>query len=182
MELAAFGSVDATSLRWLRRGATPLEFDLLAGDVPLATLTWKAGPGALTTARTASATWTLKRIGFLNPTVTVRAEGATANLARLSVHWNFHRVELTGGATYRFHRAGLLLPAWQVTSEDGREMLHIEPVREERLLVGGAVISPEEASKRPEFPLLAVATWFFIVLAWFEDEALIPFEGPAAPA
>jgi hypothetical protein len=182
MDWKPFDSVDATSLRWLRRGESPLEFDLLAGDREVATMTWKGGSTSLATARTALGAWTLKRSGFLNPSITVRPEGGASNLARLSVHWNFHRIEVTGGSSYRFHRAGLLLPAWQVTTEDGREILHIEPVREGRKLVGGAVISPATAPRLPEFPLLVVLSWYFIVLAWFEDEALVPFEGPDTPA
>lgn len=142
-------------------------------------MAWKGGTGSLTTARTAAGAWTLKRTGFLNPTVTVRAEGASSNVLRLSVHWQYHRIEVTGGRAYRFHRAGLLLPAWQVTTEEGREVLHVEPVREERKLVGGAVIAPTDATALAEFPLLVLVSWYFIVLAWFEDEALVPLEGPS---
>jgi hypothetical protein len=182
MEFLSFGSVDATSLRWLRKGENPLEFQLLAGDQPLASMTWKGGTGSLTTARTAGGSWTLKRVGFLNPSVTVREEGGSTNVSRLSVHWQFHRIEITGGPSYRFHRAGILLPAWQVATEKGQEVLHVEPVRQERKLIGGAVVAPSTAPHLSEFPLLVLVSWYFIVLAWFEDEALVPLEGPDAPA
>jgi hypothetical protein len=180
MGFASFDSVDVTSLRWLRRSESPLEFELLAGDQSLATLTWKGGAGSLTTARAAAGTWTLKRTGFLNPRVDVRVEGAPATVARLSVHWNYHRIDVTGGPSYRFHRAGILLPAWQITEESGREVLHIEPVREGRKLVGGAVVASSRAPPAA-FSLLAVVSWYFIVLAWFEDEALVPLEGADVP-
>ncbi|MGA8302854.1 MAG: hypothetical protein WA691_07160 [Thermoplasmata archaeon] len=181
MGLASFDSVDVTSLRWLRRTKSPLEFELLAGEQSLMTLTWKGGnAGSLTTARAAVGTWTLKRTGFLNPRVDVRVEGAPATVARLSVHWNYHRIDVPGGPSFRFHRAGILLPAWQITDPSGREVLHIEPVREGRKLVGGAVVAPSGA--RPAaFPLLVVVSWYFIVLAWFEDEALVPLEGADVP-
>ncbi len=182
MGLVPVDSVDATSLRWLRRNESPLEFDLLAGDQPVAVLSWKARTGTLATAETAGGSWTLKRVGFLNPQITLRAESGSANLARLSVHWNYHQIEVTGGPSYRFHRAGVLIPAWQVTDASGREVLHVEPVREGRKLVGGAVIAPATSPPRPEFPLLVVLSWYFIVLAWFEDEALVPLEGPDAPS
>jgi hypothetical protein len=144
-------------------------------------MAWRAGTGSRTTARTANGTWTLKRVGFLNPRVTLRAEGASSNAATLSVHWTYHRIEMSGGPSYRFHRAGVLLPAWQVTDEGGSEVLHVEPVREGRKLTAGAVIAPAAATHRPEFPLLVILSWYFIVLAWFEDEALVPLEGPALP-
>jgi hypothetical protein len=181
MALVAIASVDATSLRWLRGADDPLEFALLAGDAGLLTLTWSPRSGSLATARTASATWTLKRAGFLNPRVSVRAEGAARDLARLTVHLNYHRLELAGGRAYRLHRAGVLVPAWKVTDDAGHEFLHLEPVRDGRKLVGGAVISPAEATRLAEFPLLLAVSWYFIVLAWFEDEALVPLEGSDTP-
>jgi hypothetical protein len=182
MGLQSFASVDATSLRWLRRSESPLAFDLLAGDQALASLRWRARNGTLVTVETALGTWTVKRVGFLNPRVTVRPEGGAVDLARLSVHWNYHQIEVVGGPAYRFHRAGVLVPAWKVTDASGREVLHIEPVREGRKLVGGAVIAPAASSRLPEFPLLVVLSWYFIVLAWFEDEAIVPLEGPDAPS
>jgi hypothetical protein len=181
MELTPFVGVDATSLRWLRSRDSPLEFDLLAGDPTIGTLRWDGPAGTRATFRTAAQSWTLKRVGFLNPQVTVRSGSPAENAARLTVHWNYHQIEVTGGPTYRFHRAGVLVPAWQVTDASGHEVLHVEPVREGRKLVAGAAITPADVTKRPEFPLLLSISWYFIVLAWFEDEALVPFEGPDAP-
>ena len=181
MDLASLDSVDATSLRWLRQSESPLEFDLSSGDRPLARLRWKSGTGTRAAVETSAGTWTLKRVGFLNPEITLRAEGVTVDLARLSVHWNYHRIEVTGGSSFRFHRVGVLIPAWQVTDESGSEVLHIEPVREGRKLVGGAVVASAASSRLDEFPRLLVLSWYFIVLAWFEDEALVPLEGPDLP-
>ena len=76
------------------------------------------------------------------------------------------------------------MPAWQVTSRDGKEVLHVEPAREGRHLSAGAVVVAPDAMNLPELLLLTVLSWYFIVLAWFEDEtveALAPFEGPDAP-
>jgi hypothetical protein len=180
MPFASFDAVDATSLRWLRRGDHPLDFALLAGDSPVAELVWKGSSGSLATATTASAAWTLKRIGFLDPGVTVRAEGTKGNVARLAAHWKSHRIDFEAGGSFRFHRAGLLVPAWQVADSQGAEVLHVEPVREGRKLVGGALVASAAATHRSEFPVLVALSWYFIVLAWFEDEALVPLEGSDA--
>ncbi|MGI0071063.1 MAG: hypothetical protein ACRECT_03200 [Thermoplasmata archaeon] len=182
MDLVPLASVDATTLGWLRHGDRPLEFDLRSGDQPVASLVWRAGAGSLADGRIAGGAWTLKRTGFLHPQVTVRASGSSADAARLSVHWTYHRIELKGGVAYRFHRAGVLVPAWQVTDDSGVEMLHIEPVREGRRLAGGAILASARVTGRAEFPLLLLLSWYFVILAWFEDEALIPLEGPDATA
>ena len=57
----------------------------------------------------------------------------------------------------------------------------MEPVRQGRRLEGGAVICTPQGAKLPELLLLVVASWYFIVLAWFEDEALVPLEGAETP-
>lgn len=182
MEPIPFSSANATAFRWLRTQEDPLEFDLLAEDTLLATLRWKHAHGGLTIGRTAAGSWTIKRNGFLNPHITARPEAGGRDLARISVHLSYHQIEIPGGPSYRFHRAGLLLPAWQVTTNTGQEVLHIEPVRDGRRLIGGAVVANPSALARPELPLLAVLTWFFIVLAWFEDETLVPLENVEARA
>ena len=180
MVLTPFSSVDRSTLRWLRSAESPVEFTLSAGDAPVARLLWQESSGSLARAQTASGEWTLKRGGFLNPHITVRGAAGGENLARLTVHLSYHAIELASGVTYRFHRAGVLVPAWKITTEAGREVLHIEPVREGRKLVAGAVLASPAAIDLPELLLIAVVGWYFIVLAWFEDEALVPLEGADA--
>ncbi|MGD0249875.1 MAG: hypothetical protein ABSB97_03155 [Thermoplasmata archaeon] len=178
MALAPFSTVDRSALRWQRTADTPMEFTLSSGETPVARLRWAHAGGSLASVELDQGSWTLKRGGFLNPNITARAAGSGETLARLSVHLNHHSIELPGGATFRFHRAGVLLPAWKISRDDGQEVLHIEPVREGRKLEGGAVIAPPEATNLSELLLLTVIAWHFIVLAWFEDEALVPLEGP----
>jgi hypothetical protein len=174
MDLAPFASVDRSTLRWLRTQESPAEFTLSAGEAPVARLRWLQAGGSLATAETAEGSWTLKRGGFLNPHITLRKPGGGENLARLTAHLSHHEIQIARGASYRFHRAGLLVPAWKVTTEEGGEVLHIEPGREGRKLEGGAVVAASTAVDLPDLLLLAVIGWYFIVLAWFEDEALPP--------
>ncbi len=176
-DLVPLSSVDPSAMRWLRTAESPIAFELSSGDRPVARLTWSRPSGSLATLAIATGASTLKRIGYLHPILTARDAGATADRARVSLHLNYHRIELRGGASYRFHRAGLLLPAWKVASESGTEMVHVEPVREGRKLAGGAVIVAPNAVGNPDLPLLLGLAWYVIVLAWFEDEALVPLEG-----
>lgn len=183
MAFTPLSAVDRSTLRWIRARDHPDAFSLLAGETPVATVEWQQRGGSLATAHSSSGDWSLKRGGFLNPHITVRS--GEVDLARFSVHLNFHQIDVLGGRSYRFHRVGFLVPAWQVSSRDGKEVLHVEPVREGRHLRAGAVVVAPEATDLPELLLLSVLSWYFIVLAWFEDEAmetLAPFEGPDAPS
>ena len=154
-----------------------MAFTLDAGDAHIAELSWSRREGSLATFKTVTGSWTLKRTGFLDPRVTVRVAGQEATVARLSAHLSAHRIEVRGGGSYQFRRAGMLVPAWTVSTDDGHELLHIEPVREGRKLEGGAVLVSDLGAGAPDLLLLVALSWYFIVLAWFEDEALVPFEG-----
>ncbi len=178
MALTALSAVDASALRWLKTAERPVAFSLRAGDAELAQLSWVRPGGSLATAKTADATWTLKRAGFLQPTILVRDPVDPQAVARLTAHLARHEVTLGSGATYRLRRVSHLIPAWRLTTDRGEEVLHVEPVPEGRALGAGAVVV--SAPTTPEVLLLLVLSWYFIVLSWFEDEAvetLAPFEG-----
>jgi hypothetical protein len=181
MPLVPFSSVDRSALRWVRTAESPAEFTLSAEDRSLVALRWSKHRPSSAEATTAAGTWFLERRGFLNPQLTLHASEAGPVLARVTVHLNYHSIEVSGGAQYRFHRAGLLVPAWLITTSDGKELVHLEPTRETRRLEGGAVLVSPLGVASTDLPALLVLTWFFIVLAWFEDEAMIPLEGPNAP-
>ena len=165
-----FASVDPTAMRWIRPVADKQSYELRAGDTLLARLEWAGRVGSLAHATTADQTWTLKRGGFLQPHVTVRDAGGQ-DRARLSMHLSAGTLEVPGGGAYRFRRAGLLVPAWQFWDPAGRQIVHIEPVAERTRLSGGLIQVDPEFAKHPVLPLLVTVGWYFIVLAWFEDEA-----------
>jgi hypothetical protein len=175
--LTPFADVDRSTLRWLRTSERPMQFVLEAGEARLLELNWSAASGSLATAVSAGTSWTLKRGGFLSPHVSVRRADGPATIARISAHLNHHQIDLADGTSYRLHRAGFLVPAWIVSRSNGEELLHIEPVREGRKLEGGAALASPAGVGSPDLLLLVVASWYFIVLAWFEDEAVVPLEG-----
>jgi len=180
--LVPLASVDPTALRWLRTAEEPAEFTLSAGDDSVAVLRWAKAGGSDANAETLTDHWTFQRVGFLTTHLTLRAEGSTSDSARIRIHVglhkgeNFHGIEFVGGAKYRFHRAGVQVPAWQVTTENASELLHIEPVREERKLLGAAILVSPEGRASQDLAALLAFTWYFIVLVWYEDETLLPFE------
>jgi hypothetical protein len=180
--LVPLANVDPSGMRWLRSAEDATLFTLLAGEDAVATVQWEKGNGAHANAAAAGATWTVRRVGLLTTQLTLRAGGASTDLAKMTLHVgvhrgeNYHLVKFVDGATYRLHRAGVQTPAWTVTTEAGAEWIHIEPVRDGRRLVSGAVVVDGAARTSPDLLALLVLSWFFIVLVWFEDESLLPFE------
>ena len=149
----------------------------------MATLGWDRPGASSATATTAEGTLTLDRAGFLRPTVLVRRSGATDPVARLSTRFAGHELAIGGGPTFWLSHVSHLVPAWRLTTATGEEVLHVEPVPEHRSLKGGAIVVNVAAGGRWTL-LTTIVAWYFIVLGWFEDEAieaLAPFEGPDPP-
>jgi hypothetical protein len=180
--LLPLGSVDRSALRWLRTADEPAEFTLSSGDTAVEVVRWAKSGGAIASAETAEGRWNFQRVGFLSTHLSMRTDGSANELGRVTIHVGihkeerYHRIEFAGGAKYRFHRAGVQVPAWQVTTEDGVEVVHIEPVREGRKLLGAAVLVSAEGQSSKDLSALLAFTWYFIVLVWYEDETLLPLE------
>lgn len=182
MPLSPFASVDRSTLSWIRTAEEPMSFVLASGESRLAEIRWAHRGQPLGAVETADATWSVKRERFPAPHLLLHAADGPVEVARVAPHLNHHRIEIHGGKAYRFHRAGMMVPAWKITTDDGAEIAHIEPVREGRKLEAGAVLVTPIGVDLPELPILLTASWYFIGLAWFEDESLVPFEGSDAPA
>ncbi|MGA7922803.1 MAG: hypothetical protein WCA77_02370 [Thermoplasmata archaeon] len=164
-------SVDPDLLRWIRVDAEKHEFDLKAGDAVVAALRWKSALGSMATVVTAEAKLTIKRTGFLNPRITVRDAASGKDMAHLDAHPSRSTLVLAGGTTYDWHRTGLLVPGWHFRDRHGTEVLSLEPVREGLRLEGSLVEVTDAGRKLPQLLLLLLVGFYFIALAWLEDQA-----------
>ncbi len=171
MEFLTLTDADRGSLRWIRTGDRPFASELRSGRGLLAAVQWAKGEGSLARADAAGVHWTLKRAGFLDPSVSVRVEGTPNPVAVLRGQGLHHTIRTRQG-TYRFGRSGLLVPAWEVGGSNGGWALHLEPVRTGRRLEGAILEVGSSPVESGELTLLAALAWYFIVLAWFEDEAI----------
>ena len=173
MTFAPLDTVDLSTLRWTRLPGPVHQFQLMAGEAILADLTWARPHGSLATGESAQGRFTLKRAGFLHSHLTLRREGSVRDWARLTPAWKEHRIEIGPRAAFDFKRASVLLPAWTVLDPlDRTELIRIEPVREGRRLEGGICEVHPSARKLATLPMVLLLTWYFVVLAWFEDETV----------
>lgn len=68
-------------LHWAQPHLFERSYELRSGAEVVATLSFGSALGSLATARSADGAWTFKRVGFWRAMATVRAEGATVDLA-----------------------------------------------------------------------------------------------------
>ncbi len=162
-------TADLDSLRWVRSG-TGRSFQLLSGATPVASLQWERGWGTEAAVDSAAGRWTVRRAGFLSPAVTVVGTDPAKPLASLHAHLHQSTIQLDGGRTYRWSRAGFWVPAWELDDASGAEVVNVEPVREGRHLQGGLLEVGPGGRSNPDLLVLLVVSWYFVVLSWFEDE------------
>jgi hypothetical protein len=162
---------DMDDLKWTRTGE-PHTYQLSSGADPVATLHWERPAETHATAEAEGVRWTLKRSGFLSPTVSLRDTATGKDLALLHVHLNSSLLQVAGGGTYRWTRTGFWIPAWEFQDSGGKELVDFEPVREGARLDGGLLDVSPAGRTEPNLLLMLVLGWYFIVQSWIEDEAV----------
>ena len=91
----------ATSLKWLKSGFPPHDFELKGTEGGFATLTFLDNEHTLARVETAEGLWTLKHLGILNPVVTLREEESTTNVATFHPHALRHgKLQVLDGASF----------------------------------------------------------------------------------
>lgn len=159
-------------LRW-NSVAGQRAFELRDGDNLVGRLEWATRIGSLAEGTFGELRVSLKRTGFLAPQVVLRDLKSGSELGRLHAHATHSRIELVGGGTYELRRAGLLVPAWKLATLARAPVLNVEPVEERGRLEGGLVTVEAPFRASAELSLLVAVTWYFIVLAWFEEVAVL---------
>lgn len=159
----------ALSLEWRRSGFNPPDFELCGNAGVYATLAFLDRAQTLARVKTAEGTWTLKHLGLLAPTVTLREEGSTTNLATFHPHALRHgKLEFQGGATYDWvwlHDGG---PGGAFLDPGGRPLvrLHAHIGRDLTSFPGLEachVDVHQEASARMRHALLAALGWYLLL-------------------
>jgi hypothetical protein len=150
------------SLKWEQSGR--LASQLVADGNIVATLTWAKSWGSLATGESADGTWTLKRLGFLRPRVTVREPGSESDLAVLSINWMGEgAVAFSYGETFHFKRSGFWHPEWSMSDSSGGRLFSLKPDAGWRKwkadveIEGGNVLSKRTT-------LLVILGWYVIIL------------------
>ena len=152
-----------SELHWKQPHLFDSTYELVSGDEPIATLSFRSAFGSFATAQTGDGSWTFKRVGFWQTRATVREEGAPNDLAV------FEHDTWSGGGTLTM-TSGLAIRVttnlWQsrieFQLEDGTVLLRY---RTEGLMRHGAELTIDPAGARMrELPWLLAFGWYLIVM------------------
>lgn len=158
-------------LEWVQPSAWKMEYELRAGDKPIATLRFRSSFGSFATAESADGCWTFKRVGFWQTRATVRACGTDTDIA------TFRNNTWSGGGALELHDGRKLLATtnlWQTNFEfktetgetlvrfKSRGLVHLSATVE--ILPDGAGV--------PELPWVAMFGWYLAVMMYMEAASM----------
>jgi hypothetical protein len=157
-------------LYWLEKSAFKQNFELHSElDSLLASLTFKKLSGTLAEAESAEGSWTFKRVGFLNPKVTIRTQQKEEDIAIFHPK-SFSKsiLEFSNKKVFYWHHTNFWSTQWAFTDESGKELVSFKPGSKEHkfsdLFKEQAIVEfQSEAKIIQELPLLTIFGWYIIV-------------------
>ena len=155
-------STKSKSFEWTRTGKAST---LVADGQVYATITWTKSWGSLARGESADGEWTLKRIGFLRPRVTVRTPGSSSDLAVVTMDWNGGgSVAFSDASAFAFRRAGFWHPQLVLTDSVGTRVFAMTPTAS--LGKQEAILTLENEAARSSWrtSLLAILGWYLSIL------------------
>jgi hypothetical protein len=173
-------------LYWVQPRTFERWFELRAGDQVVATLGWETSCGTLARGTTADGSWTFKRVGFLNPRITVRQSGFEVDMAVFWPRWmGDGTLESASGAAFRWQSTNFWGTDWMLTASDGTPLLTLkEGSKEGRLSdmfkTQSLVEIHHEAGDVLELSVLVLIGWYLMILR--QDDAAAGAAAAAAAA
>lgn len=172
-------------LYWVQPKTLSRNYELRNEVGTLATLTFETAYGSLATARTSSGAWSLKRVGFFKPEVTVRDVGANTNIAVYRPRWTGAEGDLElRDRHYTFKTSNFWATQFEIRDRADRLLISYRSGAKKRsfgdLLKTQAevnVASPQADAHTIE--LLILVGWYIIVLH-NEDASAAVAAGAAA--
>ncbi len=122
------GENQSKSLEWIQPRAGARFYELRANDATMGTLGFRSAWGTLATAEFGDTAWTFKRIGFLNPRVTIRDRGSDKELAVYQPKmWGDGVVQFRDGASFDWKPVNFWRTAWAFADPKNRITVQLTP-------------------------------------------------------
>lgn len=159
-------------LLWVRPSPDGKLYKLQSGDEDVAVLRWEKSTGSLAQAETSTGKWTLKRIGYLQPRLSVRRAGSEQDLAWFEPGvGGGGAVHLASGHIFRWS-SNFWRAEWAWVNAAGKHGVKFHRQFSEKEREGTVQIEPGVLPER-ELPILIVLGWYLIILQT-EDAAMLP--------
>lgn len=127
--------LEGTQAKWVQPKTFERFYELRRRDEVLATLIFRSATGTLATAEAGEETWTFKRVGFLNPRITVRAANTEEDLAVYQPKfWGDGVLSFKAGRFFSWQPTNFWATAWAFIDPEGTVVMAFKPgVEQEKL-------------------------------------------------
>ena len=162
-------STKSTTFEWAKAGRVST---LTSDGRVYAKVTWASNWGSLATGESGDGRWTLKRVGFLRPRITVRIEGSQTDLAVVTMDWNGGgNVAFSDASAFSFKRVGFWHPELVLADSVGSKIFTMKPSSGVGRM--GATLDLENEAVRSSWrtSLLAIVGWYLSVLVAEYDQS-----------
>jgi hypothetical protein len=184
--MEAISTAMGLQLYWVQPKTFERRFELRTEDDLFGDVRFEKAFGTLATASSATGRWTFKRVGFLNPRVTIREAGASDDRA---VYWpKFWRgdgwLEFVKGSKFHWKSTNFWGSEWGFFNVQEELLFVLKQGGEKHKLsdllkTQGVVEIGPQGHGEAELPLLLLLGWYLVVLHQ-EDAAVVVLAGGAA--
>jgi len=151
-------------LEWRQPHASKRQFELVAGDERIATLEFRSMFGSLAIAESADGVWTFKRVGFFQPSVTIRTAASEAEIAVFRNRtWSAGgTLELPDGRRYPAN-TNFWMSTYEFKNENSEMLVRFTRIR--GVLHRAATVEIGSAgATEAELPWLVALGWYLAVM------------------
>ena len=161
----------AEELYWTQPKTMHRRYELQANDIVVGTLEFETAFGSLATARANGEAWSLKRMGFFRPHVTVRVAGTDDDLAVYRPKWTGTEGELAfrDGGVFSWTVANFWATRYEVKDSSGVTLIEYKSGGRDGGLKDffrsqAHVTITTVGQRYPQVALLALIGWYLILL------------------
>jgi hypothetical protein len=157
-------------LHWTQPETFQRHFLLGTEGAPLGSLRFASAFGSLADAQWGESRWTFKRVGFLNPRITVREAGQDSNLAVFTPKfWGDGWCEFAGGGRFHWKAANFWGTSYGFLDDQERPLFKVSPGIEGETLRGffksqATVVLAPHPQRLAELPVLVLLGWYLMIL------------------
>ncbi len=164
-------STRSKTFEWSKSG----KLSTLATDGKVyARVTWAKSWGSLATGESADGEWTLKRVGFMRPRVTVRKVGSQSDLVVVSMDWTGGgTVSFSDASSFNFKRVGFWRPELVLTDPIGNRIFSMTQSSGFGKQRATLKLESEAARSSWRTTLLAIVGWYLAILISEYDNAAV---------
>jgi hypothetical protein len=177
--MVEFKEIGSPTAEWIQPDSFNKCFELQSDDGMLGRLEFRSDFGTLAAARCAAGSWSYKRVGFLNPRVTVREEGSTFDIAIYQPKlWGDGTLTFSDGAQYAWKSTNFWNSAWAFYDRGGVAAVSFDPGIEWQRLRDAfktqmSVRIDPDGARRDLVPILLTLGLYLLIMRQNDNAAVV---------